>query len=577
VIVFHTLRYKNFLSTGNVFTEIVLDKDAHTLIVGTNGAGKSTILEALCFALFGKAFRRINKPNLVNSINGKNLVVELEFTAAGKRYRIVRGVKPAIFEIYKDGNLVDQNASRDYQAFLETTILKMNFKSFTQIVILGAQSFTPFMQLAAADRRSIIEDLLDIQIFSIMNIIAKQKMQSNREVTENTRTDIRVHEEKKLLIERTLNSIIHNNDSKLNLLRVEMKDFTDEKEGVEEEIIILNQQMESLFEMVQDEKKLKEKHRKFIGLQSQIQSNLERHRQDIEFYHINDNCPTCHQIIETAFKETIITSTDQKVLTIQDGLNKLTDEISKVIDDIVTVDTLVGDINEIKSNISTANANLKNIMANIARIERSIEELNQADSLVSDRKLDLKDTERELTRTKKGLETLLSDRSYLELILSLLKDGGIKTKIIKQYLPIINKQINKYLGAMDFFINFELDDNFNESIKSRHRDEFQYGNFSNGERMRLDLAILFTWRTVARMRNSVSTNLLILDEVFDSSLDTNGVEEFIKIIKTLVGNTNVFIISHKGDQLLDKFDKVIRFDKVKGFSRMIQDDTPTTG
>ena len=335
--------------------------------------------------------------------------------------------------------------------------------------------------------------------------------------------------------------------------------------------------MESLFEMVQDEKKLKEKHRKFIGLQSQIQSNLERHRQDIEFYHINDNCPTCHQIIETAFKETIITSTDQKVLTIQDGLNKLTDEISKVIDDIVTVDTLVGDINEIKSNISTANANLKNIMANIARIERSIEELNQADSLVSDRKLDLKDTERELTRTKKGLETLLSDRSYLELILSLLKDGGIKTKIIKQYLPIINKQINKYLGAMDFFINFELDDNFNESIKSRHRDEFQYGNFSNGERMRLDLAILFTWRTVARMRNSVSTNLLILDEVFDSSLDTNGVEEFIKIIKTLVGNTNVFIISHKGDQLLDKFDKVIRFDKVKGFSRMIQDDTPTTG
>lgn len=572
MIVFEKVKYKNFLSTGNVFTEVILNKNQNTLIVGKNGSGKTSISEALYFGLFGKSLRKINKPNLINSINGKNCVVEVYFSISGKKYKVIRGMKPNIFEIYVNGNLIDQSAKTlDYQGYLEKNILKMSSKSFSQIVILGAQSFTPFMLLPAADRRAIIEDLLDIEIFSTMNVIAKQKLQNNLKELETTRSEIRVFDGKKSVIEKTLSSIKETNTTKIKSLREEISIIDEEILDIEQDISIHKQQLDSLIELTSDNKKLREKHKKYSTLQTKIETNLERQSKTVEFFQNNSICPTCHQDIDDDFKTKTIDDTNKVISEINDGLGKISDEISDIIDDIRAMDELITQMHDTKHLVSSLESKVHSLYKSRERIQKQIDEFSMSDNLVTTSKEELKVIDASIKKWKEKQEFLVNDRSYLETIISLLKDGGIKTKIIKQYLPIINKQINKYLASMDFFVNFNLDESFNETIKSRHRDDFQYSNFSNGERLRIDLSILFTWRIIAKMRNSVSTNLLILDEVFDSSLDNNGVDEFIKIIKTLASDTNIFIISHKGDALFEKFDNVIKFEKYKGFSRIVEE------
>lgn len=571
MLIFNKIRWKNLLSTGNQFIEVNFTQSKNTLIVGENGSGKSTILDALCFVLFGKAFRNINKPTLVNSINQKDCIVELDFTLGSKQYKIIRGIKPVVFEIYCNGVLVNQDSSfRDYQDYLEKYILKMNYRSFTQIVILGSASFIPFMQLSAADRRGIIEDLLDIQIFSTMNVIAKEELQRNKEDSESIRYSIKVLEERIKFIEQTLSSLKQNNEVKLEKFSEERDKLINEKLDLETQLENLEKDIVKLNEKFSLIDKKRDKHKKLIQLQSKLENNLAMHIANVDFYHDNDNCPTCKQIIKKTFKNSILKDTKKVVTELETALKTMDEKIATIVKEISVLDEFGKQIVEKNVLISRNKGILESLERNIERIDNEIEILTKADTLVAENEKNLQDSQKEKLATDNKLGEALTERQYIEMILNLLKDGGIKTKIIKQYLPIINKQINRYLAAMDFFVNFTINENFEEIIKSRFRDEFSYENFSEGEKMRIDLALLFTWRIVAKMKNSMNTNLLILDEVFDSSLDNNGTEEFMKILQTLTNNMNVFIISHKGDQLFDKFDKVIKFEKIKSFSRMIE-------
>lgn len=569
MILFKVIRYKNFLSTGNVFTEIPLNKDSNTLIIGSNGAGKSTILDALTFALFGKAFRKINKPLLINSVNGKEAVVEIEFDVNGKQYKVIRGIKPNIFEIYCNGTLLNQDsASKDYQLYLEKFILMMNYKSFVQIVVLGSASFTPFMQLSAADRRAIIEDLLDIEIFTTMNVIAKQRMQVNRELLEKNRVAIAGKEEKKVYIEKTINNLKQNNEEKKSDLLAQLQQQMETLANIKKCIDDLEKERDVLLEKASDNVKSKEKHKKLISLQSKIETNLQRTQKEKSFYDDNDSCPTCRQTIDVTFKAVAVETTNKKIEEYETGLQKIVDEIAICIEHINETDRLITKSNNIRNDVSSQKAKMSSIISSINDLEDQIEKLGSSDSMMLDSINELETTTNDLKTLSNEREQLLEEKLYVETAINLLKDGGIKTKIIKQYLPIINKLINKYLSQMGFFVNFNINEQFEETIKSRYRDEFSYQNFSEGEKMRIDLAILFAWRTIAKMKNSINTNLLILDEVFDSSLDVNGTDEFLKIMWNLTDGTNTFVISHKQDQLLDKFQKVYRFEKHKNFSRI---------
>jgi DNA repair exonuclease SbcCD ATPase subunit len=569
MILFKVIRYKNFLSTGNVFTEIPLNKDANTLIIGSNGAGKSTILDALTFALFGKAFRKINKPLLINSVNGKEAVVEIEFDVNGKQYKVIRGIKPNIFEIYCNGTLLNQDsASKDYQVYLEKFILMMNYKSFVQIVVLGSASFTPFMQLSAADRRAIIEDLLDIEIFTTMNVIAKQRMQVNRELLEKNRVAIAGKEEKKVYIEKTINNLKQNNEEKKSDLLAQLQQQMETLANIKKCIDDLEKERDVLLEKASDNVKSKEKHKKLISLQSKIETNLQRTQKEKSFYDDNDSCPTCRQTIDVTFKAVAVETTNKKIEEYETGLQKIVDEIAICIEHINETDRLITKSNNIRNDVSSQKAKMSSIISSINDLEDQIEKLGSSDSMMLDSINELETTTNDLKTLSNEREQLLEEKLYVETAINLLKDGGIKTKIIKQYLPIINKLINKYLSQMGFFVNFNINEQFEETIKSRYRDEFSYQNFSEGEKMRIDLAILFAWRTIAKMKNSINTNLLILDEVFDSSLDVNGTDEFLKIMWNLTDGTNTFVISHKTDALLDKFSRVIRFEKHKNFSRI---------
>ena len=569
MILFKSIKWKNFLSTGNSFTEIKLNVNSNTLIVGQNGAGKSTILDALTYALFGKAFRKINKPLLVNSVNGKDCLVEIEFEVNGKQYRIVRGIKPNVFEIYCNDTLLNQDsASKDYQEYLEKFILKMNYKSFTQIVILGSASFTPFMQLSAADRRAIIEDLLDIEIFTTMNSIAKQRMQTNRELLEKNRIAIAGKEEKKVYIEKTIYSLKQNNEEKKSDLLAQRERFIQTLSTFEESITRLEQERDSLIESTSDQEAQKEKHKKLISLQSKIDTNLKLAKKQLAFYGQNDSCPTCKQNIDSNFKDAEICNHNNKINEYEEGLIKIGKQIDDCVDTINRLNEVLSKINNIRNEITALNTKKASYVSTINDIDDQVEKLNNSDEMLLNSIKDLDTTNTDLKMLNDERVSLLDEKTYIETAINLLKDGGIKTKIIKQYLPIINKLINKYLSQMGFFVNFNIDENFEETIKSRYRDEFSYQNFSEGEKMRIDLAILFTWRTIAKMKNSVNTNLLVLDEVFDSSLDVNGTDEFLKIMWNLTDGTNTFVISHKQDQLLDRFEKVYRFEKVKNFSRL---------
>lgn len=570
MITFEVIRWKNLLSTGNVFTEIDLKSSKTNLIVGANGHGKSTILDALTFTLFGKAFRNINKPTLVNSVNGKDCVVEVEFKTNGKAYKIIRGIKPNLFEIWVDGTMINQDsASKDYQEYLEKFILKMNYKAFTQIVILGSASFVPFMQLTPADRRAIIEGLLDIQVFSVMNTLVKQRALENKQQLETNRVNLQAAESKKSYIEKTLAGMRQNNDERLSELQKQHDDLARQKKELLLDVQDLIVEKEDLTKEILDLPTLRQTHQEHIKLIANFDSEAKRLDKEKEFLKHSDNCPTCKQIIEEGFKSKRILQLGDTIRSTLLEATKAEIFMNEVINRITELDKKSRRIQDITAQIKAHKQTMMHFVSTMNDLEDNIERIKTADKLVQD-------SEDELQKTKELIDTLntqkielLDDRKMIETALALLKDGGIKTKIIKQYIPIINKTVNKYLAQMGFFVNFNIDENFNEVIKSRYRDEFSYANFSEGEKTRIDLALLFTWRSIAKMKNSVNTNLLILDEILDGSLDANGTDEFLKIIKTLTDDTNTFIISHKQDQLLDKFDQVYRFQKIRNFSRLV--------
>jgi len=571
MIKFQTIRWKNLLSTGNTFTEIRLDKSTNTLIIGNNGAGKSTILDALCFALFGKPFRKINKPNLLNSINGSDCVVEVEFSIGKKQYKVIRGIKPNVLEIYLNGVLLNQDAkARDYQDYLEKTILKFNFKSFTQIVILGSASFVPFMQLSAADRRGLIEELLDIQIFTSMNTLIKDRMAVIKDSSTQNKFNMQLVSEKIRMQNENLEEHKQNNEDAIARKKQEIEDNNQHVIKLNKDIVLIQKHINALQKKIDDKALVESKSKKLVQLEAKVEATISKIEKDIAFYHNNDNCPTCKQHIDPEFKKEQVDENVAKVSTKKLGLENLNEEYTKLQARLKDILAVSNHITEHNNEIVKHNSTITAINSYITKLNKEIKELSDhKDTLATDNET-LKTLKKELSELVASQEQLSVDKHYHEYAASLLKDNGIKTKIIKQYLPIINKLVNKYLKAMDFFVNFNLNENFEETIKSRHRDEFSYSNFSEGEKMRIDLALLFTWRQVAKMKNSTNTNLLILDEVFDSSLDGTGTDEFLKLIQEMGTETNIFVISHKGDQLFDKFRSIIRFEKKNNFSQVMK-------
>lgn len=569
MIKFNCVRWKNFLSTGNAFTEIDLTRSTNTLIVGQNGAGKSTILDALTFGLFGKPYRKINKPQLVNSINDGKCVVEIELSIGRKNYKIVRGIKPNIFEIYCDGNLVNQDAKAvDYQEHLERFILKLNYKSFTQVVILGSASFVPFMQLSAADRRTIIEELLDIGIFSSMNNIVKSRITNIKDSQKDVDYNIKLINEKIELQKQNIEEHKKNYEAEIAKKREEITKNNNFVEETNKNIELIQKHIDQLTNKIADEPQVTTKNKKIFTLHSKLEDNIKKLNKEIAFYQNNDNCPTCLQTITEDTKTTHITTKKNKVEEVDAAVKQLDDELTKVNNRLAEIGKIQKHINEHNSEIVKLNTQVMSVNKYNVKILNEIKLLENNTGLTENDNIKLRDLNVDLTANTTLAESLASDKQYCDFAATLLKDTGIKTKIIKQYLPIMNKLINKYLTAMDFFVNFNLNENFEETIKSRHRDEFSYASFSEGEKMRIDLALLFTWRQVAKMKNSTNTNLLILDEVFDSSLDGVGTEEFLKLLNSLDKNTNVFVISHKGDQLFDKFHSIVRFSKKNNFSQI---------
>ena len=567
-ISFHKVRWKNILSTGNAFTEIQLDRSPNTLIIGSNGAGKSTVLDALCFGLFGKPFRDINKPRLINSINGSDGIVEIEFSVGKKHYNVIRGLKPNKFEIWLDGVMVDQSAkTKDYQDFLEKSILKFNYKSFTQIVILGSASFVPFMQLSPSDRRTIIEELLDIQIFTSMNEIIKNKMSEIKDNTMKNKYAIDLSHEKIEMQKQNIEDHKKHNDVEIEKKKQEVIDCEQQLEQLTKDIDLIQKHIDVLNHKISDKLAVDKRNKKLITIESQLETSYKKIEKDIEFYEHNDNCPTCKQILDTEFKNKQVTERSNKKSEVKKGLDEITKEIEKLQQRSAEITAINKHITEHNNEVVKHNSTITAVNKFIAKLQKDITDLsNHKDTLVEENKK-LKLLKTELIKLQKEQESLSIDKHYHEYAASLLKDNGIKTKIIKQYLPIINKLINKYLKSMDFFVNFNLDENFEESIKSRHRDDFAYANFSEGEKQKIDISLLLTWRHISKLKNSTNTNLLILDEIFDSSLDAASVDMLMNVLKD-VNDTNIFVISHKGDILFDRFRSIIKFEKRNNFSEI---------
>lgn len=569
MITFKSVKWKNFLSTGNQFTEILLDRNPTTLIIGENGAGKSTILDALCFGLFNKPFRNISKNQLINSVNSGSTVVEVCFKVGGKEVRVVRGIKPNKFEVYVNDTMINQDANaRDYQKHLEQQILGLNYRSFTQVVILGSSTFVPFMQLTTKARREVVEDILDIKIFSLMNFLLKNKNKDLQEEVRNVEYQYDLTKEKITLQEKFIKEVINN---KSGIIAENKQKIFDNKSIIDfkqDDIKALEISSSELSYDAEEKVKIESKIRKLSKSEAALQNRKGEHEKQINFFKESDECPTCEQSITDATKQTQIESRSDKLR-----------EIETAISDIATMER------EEQDRLNTILINLETIRQNdveIAKIRASIKELEtfnsklqkdietyESGSVSDDDKEKLAQLKGQIKLIEEQRTKLNEDKFYIDVARNLLQDTGIKTKIVKQYLPIMNKLVNTYLSSMDFFVNFNIDENFNETIKSRFRDEFSYASFSEGEKMRIDLALLFTWRAVAKMKNSTNTNLLILDEIFDSSLDNAGTDDFLKILGTFA-DQNVFVISHKQDMLIDKFRSVIKFEKVKNFSRIAQ-------
>ena len=569
MIIFKYVKWRNFLSTGNQFTEIQLDRNNTTLIIGENGAGKSTILDALCFGLFGKPFRSINKAQLINTVNGGSCEVEVAFKIGTKTFKVIRGIKPNTFEIYINGKMYNQDANaRDYQKYLEQQILKLNYRSFTQVVILGSSTFIPFMQLKARHRREVVEEILDIQIFSLMNMLLKQKLKGIAEEHRDVTYNLDLTSEKIELQNKYIESVKKNKDKliteKSNLINGNEEELHSRQNKIDE----LKKVNESLSLNTSNSDENTKKVQKLKGLDATLKEKRSAVKKYMNFFESNNDCPTCEQHIDETFKENMIVTKKSEYDKFDKGVNDLNEQL-KLSEDLQTaINDYIKKIRENDAEIGKLNYSIKELEKFNKTLQSEIDELESGELS--------KDDMSKLTKLKKSLKSyyeqkvnLQEDKSYAEAARSMLMDTGIKTKIIKQYLPIMNKLINTYLTAMEFYVNFTLNENFDETIKSRFRDDFTYASFSEGEKMRIDLALLFTWRAVAKMKNSTNTNLLILDEIFDSSLDSTGTDEFLKILNTLDGE-NVFVISHKQDVLVDKFKSTIRFEKVKNFSHVAE-------
>ena len=569
MITFECVRWKNFLSTGNNFTEIQLNKESTTLIIGENGAGKSTVLDAICFGLFGKPFRNIKKPQLLNTINGSGCVVEVEFKVSGKSIKVVRGIKPNVFEIYIGGKMYNQDANaRDYQKYLEQQILKLNYRSFTQVVILGSSTFVPFMQLKAQHRRDVVEEILDIQIFSLMNVILKQKLKTIDDNIKDIDYKLDLASEKVSLKEKYIKDL---QDNKRKLLVEKTNLISGNEEEIfkkKRKIADLQDDIEGMHEKISNATKVVEQFDKLNDLNSQLKTKHRSHKRLIKFFEENEDCPTCQQHIDEDYKDTMLSKENKKY-------EKLTVGIKELADKLEATKVKINIINEVNKNIQSNNVEIAKENSSIGELEKFNATLDTEIKQLQDGHVDKKDHEEvvslqeEFDTVSKEKNKLREEKVYSDAVRTMLTDQGIKTKIIKQYLPIMNKLINTYLTSMEFYVNFTLDENFDETIKSRYRDDFTYASFSEGEKMRIDLALLFTWRAVAKMKNSANTNLLILDEIFDSSLDGTGTDEFLKILNTL-SDENIFVISHKQDALADKFRSTIRFEKVKNFSHITE-------
>ena len=569
MILFEKIRWKNFLSTGNQYTEINLRKDSTTLIVGTNGAGKSTVLDALTFALFGKPFRKINKPQLPNSTNEKDCRVEVEFSIGNTDWKVIRGIKPNVFEIWRNDSPLDQSAAAlDQQKWLEQNVLKMNYKSFTQIVILGSSTFVPFMQLSASHRREVIEDLLDIKIFSSMNTIIKDKIRQSRE-------DIKVLDLKKQTLkeksemqknfieqlENSGNENIDSNKKKILELNTEVDQYMKLNSVTEEEVFARTKEQENVTGAT-------DKLRKLGNLKGKISQKVSTITKEHKFFTENTVCPTCDQAIEETFRINRINDAQTKAKELQSGFKELEEAIKEEEERERQFTALSKEISKLTNGISQNNTRIAGCQRQIRDLEHEIQVLteNLANRNTEHEKLEI--FKQDLQKTYEELASQKDLIQYYDFTYGLLKDGGVKTKIIKKYLPLINQQVNRYLQMMDFYINFTLDEEFSETVQSPIHEDFSYASFSEGEKQRIDLALLFTWREVAKYKNSVSTNLMILDEIFDSSLDSQGTEEFLKIIRYVIKDANVFVISHKTG-MEDKFESVIRFEKLKGFSHIV--------
>ena len=567
MIKFKNVRYKNFLSSGNNFTDIQLDRNPSTLIIGENGAGKSTMLDALTFSLFGKPFRNINKPQLVNSINERGAVVECEFDIGQKHFLVRRGIKPNLFEIEVDGKQLEQNANvRDFQEFLEKQILKLNYKSFTQIVVLGNSSFVPFMQLKTNDRRAIIEDLLDIQIFSTMNGLLKNYISDNKTNLDKNNNSKSLVEQKIELKKEYVNQLKAKTKTLIDKNRQEVLDNETEKTKIRTQVEEINKSIQTLLKEIKDLPTVETDRAKLDKYSTTIEHKCSQEQKHISFYASNDDCPTCKQHIEADFKQQAMSEANKKWTEYKQALEEIEEKDTLLKQRYETIQQTQQQIQSLQTEVQKKYSSLDAIEQYIKKIEISIKEIENDSGDIKKEKDDLKQLDEDLQNVFRERTELISERETYEVAKEILKDEGIKSRIIKQYLPIMNKLINKYLQEMDFFVSFNLDESFEETIKSRYRDDFTYASFSEGEKMRIDLALLFTWRSIAKLKNSTNTNLLILDEVFDSSLDTDGTDAFLKIMYEMGHSTNMFVISHKGDQLYDKFKSVIKFEKKKNFS-----------
>ena len=571
MINFKEVRYKNLLSSGNKFTKIPLDTHQTTLILGENGAGKSTLLDALCYALYGRGFRNLKKDLLINSINQKELLVELDFTIGKKDYKIIRGAKPNKFEIWCNDILMNQDATvRDYQDHLENNILKMSYRSFTQVAILGSANFTPFMQLRAKDRRKLVEDLLDITIFTtMMQLLRKRKSNHALDIKENQH-EIAILEERINGLNSQLDALRENRDEKISKFETTISQTQTNIDKLLGEVDEKTENVVEKTRLIKDKDTTEDRLKQANDMETQLERARKKAIADIEFYENNDNCPTCKQGLDHEHKQKHIQEKTEKATEIKEALSTIESQIQEHHDEIQRINSVQSDIDEVQREIGLKQTEIVSNQKYINKLQGEIKDLEEEQEGNTDAHETLTKAEDDLDILQGKKEFLSEHGHYLEIATLLLRDQGVKEKIIKQYVPIMNKLINKYLAQLEFYVGFELDESFDETIKSRFRDIFKYENFSQGEKMRIDLALLFTWRAVARMKNSVNTNLLILDEVFDSSLDASGTDEFMKMLNTLTENTNAFIISHKGDILYDKFEHVIRFEKYKNFSRIVE-------